>query len=585
MKYTMESHFELNEITKKLPKHLHKFIVKQPYEEYTPQNQAVWRYVMRMNVDYLSKVAHTSYVAGLEKTGISIENIPHMEGMNRILKEIGWAAVSVDGFIPPNAFMEFQAYNVLVIASDMRTINHIEYTPAPDIIHEAAGHSPIIANPEYAEYLRRFGEIGSKAISSAKDYEMYEAIRLLSILKEDPNSTESDIDAAQSRVEWLQENMGELSEMAQIRNLHWWTVEYGLIGNLENPKIYGAGLLSSIGESTWCMQDKVKKVAYSLEAANINFDITKPQPQLFVTPDFAYLSLVLDEFANTMALRTGGIKGIQKLINSKSLGTIELTTGIQISGVFTNVIQDKNNKVAYFQTSGETALSNRDKELIGHAKSHHANGFGSPVGKLKGINLPIEDMSPRDLKAYGIYEGEFMILEFESGVIVKGKAITGTRDLRGKILLITLDECTVTYKDEILFKPEWGIYDMAIGKEVISAYAGAADVNSFDDMSKVSNTKTHKITYSDTEKRLFSIYEEVRQMRNSKIIFEQRIKSILEEVCKNFSEDWLLLLELYEIAMKKEFTIQNDILKVLIDLKSNKSYTKLIENGLILCQQ
>ena len=585
MKYTMESHFELNEITKKLPKHLHKFIVKQPYEEYTPQNQAVWRYVMRMNVDYLSKVAHTSYVAGLEKTGISIENIPYMEGMNRILKEIGWAAVSVDGFIPPNAFMEFQAYNVLVIASDMRTINHIEYTPAPDIIHEAAGHAPIIANPEYAEYLRRFGEIGSKAISSAKDYEMYEAIRLLSILKEDPNSTESDIDAAQSRVEWLQENMGELSEMAQIRNLHWWTVEYGLIGNPENPKIYGAGLLSSIGESTWCMQDRVKKVPYSLEAANINFDITKPQPQLFVTPDFAYLSLVLDEFANTMALRTGGIKGIQKLINSRSLGTIELTTGIQISGVFTNVIQDKNNKVAYFQTSGETALSNRDRELIGHGKSHHVNGFGSPVGKLKGINLPIEDMSPRDLKAYGVYEGEFMTLEFESGVIVKGKAITGTRDLRGKILLITLDECTVTFKDEILFKPEWGIYDMAIGKEVISAYAGAADVNSFDDMSKVSNTKTHKITYSDTEKRLFSIYEEVRQMRKSTIIFEQRIKSIYEEVCKNFSEDWLLLLELYEIAIKKEFTIQNDILKVLIDLKSNKSYTKLIENGLILCQQ
>ena len=580
----MESHFELNEVTKKLPKHLHKFVVKQPYEEYTPQNQAVWRYVMRMNVDYLSKVAHKSYLAGLEKTGISIENIPQMEGMNRILKEIGWAAVSVDGFIPPNAFMEFQAYNMLVIASDMRTINHIEYTPAPDIIHEAAGHAPIISNPEYAEYLRRFGEIGSKAISSSKDYEMYEAIRLLSILKEDPNSSEDEILAAQEKVEFLQENMGELSEMAQIRNLHWWTVEYGLIGTIENPKIYGAGLLSSIGESAWCMQDAVKKVPYSIEAANVSFDITKPQPQLFVTPDFAYLSLVLDEFANTMALRTGGLKGIQKLIDSNNLGTIELTTGIQISGVFSRVIQDKNNKVAYFQTIGETALSNRDKELIGHGITHHKNGFGSPVGKLKGINLPIEDMSPRDLKAYGIYEGEFMTLEFESGVIVKGKAITGTRDLRGKILLITLDECTVTFKDEILFKPEWGIYDMAIGKEVISAYAGAADVTSFDDVGKVSNTKTHKITYSEAEKRLFSLYEEVRQMRNLNVIFEERIKSIFEEVCTNFSKDWLLLLELYEIAINKEFAIQNDILKVLIDLKSNKSYTKLIENGLILCQ-
>ena len=105
-------------------------------------------------------------VEGLKKTGIEIENIPSMYGMNRILKEIGWAAVAVDGFIPPNAFMEFQAYNTLVIASDIRTIDHIEYTPAPDIIHEAAGHAPIIANPEYAEYLRYFGEIGSRQVGN-----------------------------------------------------------------------------------------------------------------------------------------------------------------------------------------------------------------------------------------------------------------------------------------------------------------------------------------------------------------------------------------------------------------------------------
>ena len=73
--------------------------------------------------------------------------------MNRILKEIGWAVVAVDGFIPPNAFMEFQTNNVLVIASDIRQLKHIEYTPAPDIIHEASGHAPIIANPDYADFL------------------------------------------------------------------------------------------------------------------------------------------------------------------------------------------------------------------------------------------------------------------------------------------------------------------------------------------------------------------------------------------------------------------------------------------------
>ena len=253
----MKAPFESNPLIERLPAHLKQFIKPQDYKDYTPINQAVWRYVMRKNVSYLSKVAHESYLNGLEKTGLEIENIPNMYGMNRILKEIGWAAVAVDGFIPPNAFMEFQAYNVLVIASDIRQLEHIEYTPAPDIIHEGAGHAPIIANPEYAEYLRRFGEIGCKAISSSYDYEMYEAIRLLSIVKEAENTPQSVIDAAEKAVNDLQNQSVEMSEMAQIRNLHWWTVEYGLIGTVENPKIYGAGLLSSIGESAWCMTDKV----------------------------------------------------------------------------------------------------------------------------------------------------------------------------------------------------------------------------------------------------------------------------------------------------------------------------------------
>ena len=184
---------EFNEVTSKLPRSLHAFIVKQSYSEYTYQNQAVWRYVMRLNIDFLKSVAHESYIDGLRLTGISINKIPRMEGMNRILKDIGWAAVAVDGFIPPNAFMAFQAHNVLVISSEIRTIDHIGYTPAPDIIHEAAGHAPIIANPEYSEYLRRFGELGSKAISSEEDDIIFDAIRDLSILKENPNSTTEDI--------------------------------------------------------------------------------------------------------------------------------------------------------------------------------------------------------------------------------------------------------------------------------------------------------------------------------------------------------------------------------------------------------
>jgi phenylalanine-4-hydroxylase len=578
----MNTKIKSNPLVDRLPKHLKQFIKPQDYSDYTPINQAVWRYVMRKNVNYLSKVAHSSYLEGLKKTGIEVDNIPSMYGMNRILSEIGWAAVAVDGFIPPNAFMEFQAYNVLVIASDIRQLEHIEYTPAPDIIHEGAGHAPIIANPEYAEYLRRFGEIGCKAISSHKDYEMYEAIRLLSILKEAEGTPQSEIEAAEKAVEDLQNNMGELSEMAQIRNLHWWTVEYGLIGTLENPKIYGAGLLSSIGESAWCMTDNVKKIPYDFSAVNQSFDITKLQPQLYVTPDFAYLSLILEEFANTMALRTGGLSGLEKLIHSKALGTVELSTGLQISGVFTNVIEE-HGKPIYFQTTGKTALSYREKELVGHGTSTHHEGFGSPIGKLKGINLAIEDMSPRDLKAYGVYEGQTATLEFEGDIKVVGEIITGKRNLHGEIILICFKNCTVTHGDTVLFQPEWGNYDMAVGKKLVSAFSGPADVSSFDLISHVPSSKTIKAKQTAERDDLEVLYQTVRSIRESNDTTTS-LEPIFEKLQNDHPNDWLLSIELVELLhTRNETNLMQSVLLHLENLKKQRpEIEKLISNGLEL---
>ena len=578
----MSTTIESNPLLDRLPKHLRQFIKPQDYSDYTPINQAVWRYVMRKNVNYLSKVAHNSYLDGLKKTGIEVDNIPSMYGMNRILTEIGWAAVAVDGFIPPNAFMEFQAYNVLVIASDIRQLEHIEYTPAPDIIHEGAGHAPIIANPEYAEYLRRFGEIGCKAISSHKDYEMYEAIRLLSILKEAEGTPQADIDAAEKAVEDLQNNMGELSEMAQIRNLHWWTVEYGLIGTVENPKIYGAGLLSSIGESAHCMTEKVKKIPYDISAATQSFDITQLQPQLYVTPDFAYLSLILEEFANKMALRTGGLSGINKLIQSNALGTIELSTGIQISGVFTTVIEAEG-KPVYIQTTGKTALSYREKELVGHGTIKHKDGFGSPIGKLKGINLAIEDMSPRDLSAYSINENKTVTLDFEGDITVKGEIITGSRNLHGEIILISFKNCTVTHGETILFQPEWGIYDMAVGKKVISAFSGPADANSFDLILHVPSSKTIKAKHTTERDDLEVLYQTVRMIRESKDMTSS-LSPIFQKLKEEHPSDWLLSVEIAELLKdRNKPQLLQEIMNHLESLKQRRpDVAHLITGGMDL---
>ncbi|TRO64185.1 aromatic amino acid hydroxylase [Christiangramia sabulilitoris] len=575
----MLDNIQSNEILDRLPAHLQQYIKPQNYDEYTPVNQAVWRYVMRKNVDYLSRVAHDSYLDGLKKTGISIDSIPNMYGMNRILEEIGWAAVAVDGFIPPAAFMEFQAYNVLVIASDIRQLEHIEYTPAPDIIHEGAGHAPIIANPEYAEYLRRFGEIGCKAISSSHDYEVYEAIRELSILKEAEDTPKEKIEEVEKRVEELQNAEVKPSEMSQIRNLHWWTVEYGLIGTPENPKIYGAGLLSSIGESKSCMTDAVEKLPYTLEASRKEFDITKPQPQLYVTPDFAHLSLVLEEFANKMALRKGGLEGVRKLIDSKNLGTIEFSTGIQVSGNFSRVIEHEG-KPVYVQTEGKTALSYREKELVGHGVSNHPEGFGSPVGSLKGINLSIEDMSPRDLRAYDIYEGENISLEFEGGVKVEGEIITGTRNLQGKIIIISFKNCTVTYNDEVLFQPEWGKYDMAVGKNIISAFAGPADHSSFDLITHKPSTTTIKSKKTPEREELESLYKAVRNIRNGENT-KFSLQAAFDIVRKHHPKDWLLSVEIYELAVEDDPKLAEEVKEYLQQLKEERlEVAHLISDGI-----
>ncbi|KRO66784.1 MAG: phenylalanine 4-monooxygenase [Cryomorphaceae bacterium BACL21 MAG-121220-bin10] len=577
------SKIETNPVLERLPKHLLQYIKPQSYDDYTALDQAVWRYVMRKNIAHLPLLAHQSYLAGLEKTGISIDQIPSMYGMNRILQDIGWAAVAVDGFIPPQAFMEFQAYNVLVIASDIRQVNHIEYTPAPDIIHEAAGHAPIIANPDYAEYLRRFGEIGSKAISSALDYQMYEAARKLSVLKESKNPDQNAIDATEAHIQALQASDEVPSEMAQIRNLHWWSVEYGLIGTLEEPSIYGAGLLSSIGESTACLKAHVVKRPYTIEAADQGFDITKPQPHLYVTPNFAHLTEVLEEFADRMALRRGGYSGLSKALKSKQLATAELSTGLQVTGVFTHIIE-QDRTVRYIQTTGPTVLSYQNKALVGHESSSHADGFGSPIGKLKGINLAIEDMSPKDLKQYNICEGQQVDLSFDGGVRVQGTIITGTRNLQGKIMLIKFKNCLVTLGAKVLFDPSWGIYDMAIGKKVRSVFAGPADPTSVDLAVTINHYESHEGTGSSKYLALVGLYQKASDHIKARTLDLKVISDLRKALDKDHPSDWLLLLTLYEWARESNSPAIAEHLAAALSTKAEQypMSAHLIHDGLKL---
>ncbi len=570
-----------NEVIDKLPRHLMGLIIDQPYNLYTSRDHAVWRYVMRQNVRFLGRYAHGSYTDGLKKTGISIETIPHMYGMNRILKEIGWAAVAVDGFIPPSAFMEFQAYNVLVIAADIRPVDQIAYTPAPDIIHEAAGHAPIIANPDYAAYLKFFGEIGAKAFSSARDYQLYEAIRHLSILKADPYSIEADIAEAELHLKHLDENMGKPSEMARIRNLHWWTVEYGLIGDANDFKIYGAGLLSSIGESMNCIKPVVKKLPYSIAAADFGFDITTQQPQLFVTPDFQHLNDVLNLFADGMALRTGGMNALEKAEESENTATLQLDSGLQISGTFKNSLV-KSGKVIYLRTDGPSSLCFKNKEIAGHDKAHHSHGFGSPLGRLAD-GRKLSTMSRSELESDNITPGARVAFNFESGITVEG-VMEYILNRGSRSLLLGLSDCSVKSCEEVLFKPEWGLYDMALGESITSAWPGPADPEAFGYHFEPPLERTHKIEHDAQALHLHFYYQLLRDAREREDdTFD--FQTFAEEAITSFPQEWLLLTELYEYLVSRNAPqeLQARIMSQLARLKQCSSeFARLIDDALAL---
>lgn len=575
--------FDFNNLqVAQLPLHLRKYIVNQGYERYTPVNHAVWRYVMRQNYSYLKDAAYYPYIPGLKKAGLTIEKIPSLQEINDALAEIGWGAVTVDGFIPPAAFMEYQACRVLVIAADIRQLEHIEYTSAPDIIHESAGHAPIISDVKYNQYLSYLGSIGTKALFSSKDYALYESIRELSILKEAPNVDPAKIAAAEELVLYNQKNLGEPSEMALLSRLQWWSVEYGLIGDVNNPKIYGAGLLSSIGESSSCMRPSVKKIIYTIDAVNYSYDITQPQPQLFVTPTFQNLIDVLQQFENRMAFRVGGYESMMKAIECKNICTAVYSSGLQVSGIFVAAQVDHAGQLKYIQTQGPTELAYNDVQIAGHDTSYHRDGFGSPVGKLKGHTLPLENWDDATCLAQGLVAGQTLELNFESGIHVEGKLEQVLRK-EEKIILLTFTNCTVKNEEgNIYFDPAWGYYDMAVGEKIISVFNGVADKNHLVDQLYVSSNQTFQPNYSDSDKIYHALFQQIRTIREQHSS-KKALVDIRRQLAKDFNEDWLASMEILElVAEDPDYSdLAEEVRNYLLQQKEKfPQYKKLIEDGL-----
>jgi phenylalanine-4-hydroxylase len=523
-----------------LPSHLARYVVAQDYQAYTPRDHAVWRHILGRLTAHLKDKAHRSYLEGLAAAGIGLERIPSLADMNAKLARLGWSAVAVRGFIPPAVFTEMQARGVLAIAEDIRTHEHIEYTPAPDIVHESAGHAPILKDARYAEYLKRCGVAGFKAIASREDRAVYEAVRHLSVVKEDPAASPGDVRLAEARLQTARAGRGRISESTRASRLYWWTAEYGLVGPLADPRLYGAGLLSSIGEASHCLTAAVEKAPLSLACVEQDFDITRMQPRLFVARDFDHLFEVLEAFEATLAWKRGGDYGLEEARLAGTVNHLLLSDGLEVTGQVARWLQGPP------RADGCSALLAILEGPV--AVSREGVSLGPepwPGPALVAFGATLAPFGPA-LAPFGL-AGELpgsgpFTLALDGGLSIQGVRAGRheARELRGSFQGRPLDLPATA----LLFQSE-GLPGVAGGPadpEAWDRWFGAQDGFSAGEAETLARRRKAEALPA----RLGALYLEVAGMREAGRPDPARLRSIQRELGQ-YPEDWLLLREVGEL--------------------------------------
>jgi phenylalanine-4-hydroxylase len=524
-----------------VPPHLRRFVVSQDYEQYTAIDQAVWRFVLLQMRARLVETAHPAYAEGLSATGISIDRIPSIAEMNEKLGQFGWGAVCVDGFIPPRAFQEFQSRGLLPIAADMRTREHIAYTPAPDIIHEGAGHAPILAEPAYAAYLRRIGDIAKRAFSLPEEERVFQASYLLSEVKEDPNRSPASVARVEAELAEALASVPEDSEATWLSRLYWWTAEYGLVGRVDDYRMYGAGLLSSLGESHSCHAPGVRKLPLDAACIEIGYDITRPQPQLFVTRDFEELHAVLEEVSRKLAVTLGGAVALERAARSGELASLRFSSGAWAMGVLREVGPSLDCP-AWLRLAGPAQFARDGKIHPAERELRPLEQWLLPGGLADGVTLD-------GLVTRATATGDPLHLQLSYGARVEGCLGRAVYDEDGRILHLELEDVRLDLpgRPPVLLER----YAFVLLGNFVTAQAGAVDPT-FHAETKFSSMRVPKARpRAEREAALVTLYERVAGLpaRGAPGDTLSTLEAVHARLATDEPREWLLRWNLLEKAL------------------------------------
>jgi phenylalanine-4-hydroxylase len=219
--------------------------VPQDWATYTSAEHALWDRLFARQSRQLVGRAVPAFLQGLDVLHLTRPGIPDFAELSDKLTALtGWSVVAVPGLVPDEVFFEHLAHRRFVAGRFIRRPDQIDYLEEPDVFHDVFGHVPLLSDPVFADYMQAYGEGGLRAV--------------------------------------------RLGAIQRLARLYWHTVEFGLIRSDEGLRIYGAGIVSSHGESLYALESATPpRIAFDLQRVmRTRYNIDAYQPAYFVIDRF-----------------------------------------------------------------------------------------------------------------------------------------------------------------------------------------------------------------------------------------------------------------------------------------------------------
>jgi len=220
------------------------YLIDQTWSDYTQEQHAVWAELVSRRMPQLRQHACAEYLDGFHQIGLREDQLPDLNAVSDLLRpRTGWQSTPVSGFLPGDAFFEMLGARMFPTTTWLRSRGSMEYTPEPDIFHDVFGHVPMHAHPVFADFLESYGKICAR--------------------------------------------LSEPDELERMGRLFWFTVEFGLIRQAGEVKVYGSGLISSHGECSRVLAGGCEIRDFDLDMVlNQEFQTSEMQPILYAVESF-----------------------------------------------------------------------------------------------------------------------------------------------------------------------------------------------------------------------------------------------------------------------------------------------------------